>query len=129
VGEKVSKKKWFVRTTLLACLVSLFTLIWFYNHKIIDGDYHKLTITKMGKTTDVIVNKDEIDKIINQINTSPRTFNPNISGFRYDYMPYGILIFENDKEKFKIGFIIPKGNVLTKHWEVETNFGFGKDLK
>jgi hypothetical protein len=125
----VHKKKWYIRTTLLACLISLFTLIWFYNHKIIDGNYHKLTITKMGKTTKVIENKDKIDKIISKINHSPRTFNPNISGFRYDYMPYGILIFENDEEEVKIGFIIPKGNAITKHWEIETNFEFGKNVK
>jgi hypothetical protein len=129
VGEMVRKKKWFVRTTLLAILVSLFTIAWFYHHKIIDGDYDKLTITKMGKTIAVIENKEEIDQIINKINHSPRTFNPNFSGFRYDYMPYGILIFENDREKLKVGFIIPKGNVLTKHWEIETHFQFGKDLK
>jgi hypothetical protein len=125
----VSKKKWVVRFTLLACLISLFMLIWFYNHKIIDGNYHTLTITKMGKTTAVIENKDEIDKIIYKINNSPRTFNPNFSGFRYDYMPYGILTFENDIEEFKIGFIIPRGNITTKHWEIETNFEFGKDVK
>jgi hypothetical protein len=123
-----SKGKWFVCITLLACIVSILTLIWFYNHKIIEGNYHKLTITKMGKTIDVIENKDEIDRLISQINNSPRTFNPNTSGFRYDYMPYGILIFENDKEEVKIGYIIPKGNALTKHWEIETNFEFGKDL-
>jgi hypothetical protein len=82
----------------------------------------------MGKTTEVIENKDEIDKIISQINHSPRTFNPKISGFRYDYMPYGILIFENDEEEVKIGFIIPNGNAITKHWEIETNFEFGKNV-
>jgi hypothetical protein len=125
----VNKKKAFVCTTILTCLLSLFTLIWFHNHKIIVGNYHKLTITKMGKTTEVIVNKDEIDKIISQINNSPRTFHPNISGLRYDYMPYGILIFENDKEEVKIGFIIPEGNAITKYWEIETNFEFGKDVK
>lgn len=83
----------------------------------------------MGKTTEVIVNKEEIGKIISQINNSPRTFNPNISGLRYDYLPYGILIFENDREEVKIGFIIPKGNAITEHWEIETNFEFGKDVK
>lgn len=83
----------------------------------------------MGKTTMVIENKDEIDKIISQINNSPRIFNPNFSGFRYDYMPFGMLIFENDQEEVKIGFILPKGNVITKHWEIKTNFEFGKDVK
>jgi hypothetical protein len=85
-----------------------------------------LTITKMGKTTEVIEDKTEIIKIIAQINNSPRTFNPNFSGFRYDYMHHGLLIFENNKEKVKIGFIMPKGNAITKHWEIKTNFEFGK---
>jgi hypothetical protein len=83
----------------------------------------------MGKTTDVINNKDDIDKIITLINNSPRAFNPNWSGLHYDYMPYGNLIFENNNEKVIVGFIIPKGNAVTKYWEIETNFEFGKDVK
>jgi hypothetical protein len=83
----------------------------------------------MGETTEVIVNKKEIHKIISQINNSPRKFNPNTTGFRYDYMPHGMLTFENNKEKIQIAFIIPKGNAITKHWEIETNFEFGKNVK
>jgi hypothetical protein len=125
----MNKKKWFVLTTSIACLVGLLTLIWIYNHKMIDGNYHKLTITKMGQTTEVIENKAVIDQIISQINNSPRTFNPNFSGLRYDYMPHGMLTFENETGEVKIGFIIPKGNVITKHWEIKTNFEFGKDVE
>lgn len=77
---------------------------------------------------DVIENKEEINKIISHINNSPRTFKPNW-GFRYDNMPHAILIFENDKEKVSLGFVIPKGNALTKYWEIETNFEFIKDME
>jgi hypothetical protein len=103
-------------------------LIWVYNNKIVDGNYDRLTITKMGETTDIITDKDEINNIISQINESPRKFNPN-RGLRYDYLPHGILIFDNDKGKLEIGFVIPKGNILTKYWEIETEFEFGKDMK
>jgi hypothetical protein len=44
-------------------------------------------------------------------------------------MPHGMLTFENNKEKIQIAFIIPKGNAITKHWEIETNFEFGKNMK
>jgi hypothetical protein len=123
----VSKKKWFVYITLLFSLIGLVTFIWICNYKIIDGDYSKLTITKMGTTTDVIKNKDEIQSIINKINISPRKFHPNTL-FHYDYLPHGLLIFQNDKEKVEIAFVIPKGNILTKYWEIETSFEFGKML-
>lgn len=128
-GGEVTNKKWFILTTLLICLITLSTLIWVNNHKIIDGNYNKITITNMGRnTTDVIENKEEINKIINHINDSPRTFNPN-RGFRYDNIPHAILIFESDKEKVSLGFVIPKGNALTKYWEIETNFEFVKDME
>jgi hypothetical protein len=122
----MSKRKWIYLTTIPICLVCL--LIWLYHFKIIDGNYDKLTITKMGETMAVIENKEEIDRIIDQINQSSRMFQPKFSGFRYDYMPYGILIFENDQEKVKIGFVLPKGNVLTQYWEIETNFDFSRDV-
>ena len=119
----VYKKKWFVYITILISLMSLVTFIWINNYKIIDGNYNKLTISKMGTTTDVIVNTAEIESIINKINDSPRKFHPN-TYFHYDYVPHGLLIFQNDKETVEIAFIIPKGNTLTKYWEIETNFEF-----
>ena len=118
------KKRWILLTSLILILSSVYG---FYNYKIIKGEYDSLTITKMGKTTAIINDIDEINKIIELINKSPRKFNPN-RGFRYDYLPHGLLIFESENERFEIGFVIPKGNTLTKYWEIETNFEFGKDM-
>jgi hypothetical protein len=126
--RNVTNKKWFILAILLVFLIILFTMSWVYNYKIIDGNYDRLTITKMGETTHIITDKEEINKIINQINSSSRSFKLN-SRFRYDYLPHGILIFENDKGTLEIGFVIPKGNILTKYWEIETEFEFGKDME
>lgn len=123
----VKKKKWFVYITLLFSLIGLVTFIWIKNYKIIDGNYNKLTISKMGTTTEVIINTVEIESIINKINNSPRKFHPNTL-LHYDYVPHGLLIFQNEKEKVEIEFVIPKGNTLTKYWEIETDFEFGKML-
>ena len=44
-------------------------------------------------------------------------------------MTRGILIFENDEEKVELEFVIPKGNILTKYWEIETEFQFEKEME
>ena len=117
------KKKIVSSTLFIFLLIILFTIIWGYNHKIIDGHYTRLTIKEMGGTTKSISDIEKINKIMDGINNSPRSFNPN-RGFRYDYLPHGVLIFENAEEKFELGFVISKGNVVTKYWEIETGFEF-----
>jgi hypothetical protein len=119
----VAKKKLFLSTLFIVILIILVTIIFAYNHKIIDGDYTRLTIKEMDGTTKSITDIAEIKKIMHDINNSPRSFNPN-RGFRYDYLPHGVFIFENAEEKFELGFVILKGNVVTKYWEIETEFDF-----
>lgn len=119
----MTKKYLVLSTVFIFLLVMLFTIIWAYHHKIIDGHYTRLTIKEMGGTTKSISDIDEINKIMDDINNSPRSFNPN-NGFRYDYLPHGVLIFENAEEKIELGFVISKGNVVTKYWEIETGFEF-----
>lgn len=119
----MAKKKVVLSTLFTSLLIILFAIICAYNYKIIDGDFTSLTIKEMDGTTESITDIDEIHKIMHEINSSPRSFNPN-SGFRYDYLPHGVLIFENAEEKFELGFVIPKGNVVTKYWEIETEFDF-----
>jgi hypothetical protein len=36
-----------------------------------------------------------------------------------------MLTFKKGSEKVELGVVLPKGNVVTKYWEVETGFGFG----
>lgn len=120
---KITLKKWISYSALLIVFISLSATFWGYNHKIIDGDFDKLTVLSMEGIPEIIENQIEIDRIIYQINNSPRSFNPNL-GFDYDYLPQSILIFENENEKIEVGFIITTGKVLTKYWEIETNLEF-----
>ncbi|MFS0864738.1 hypothetical protein [Fredinandcohnia sp. 179-A 10B2 NHS] len=113
---------------ILVLLLILVALFWAFNHRIIEGSYDKVTITKLGESKSVITDKTEIENIMKTINDSPRTYNPQ-NGFRYDYVPHGFLQFENENEEVIVEFIIPKGNVLTKYWEIETEFEFGKDME
>lgn len=119
----MTKKKWFIFILIFITIILLAIWIWGHNHKIIEGQYDKLTITKMGNILYRIENKEKIDRIINQINANSRTFNPN-NGFRYDHLRHGTLIFESQNEKMELEIVFPKGNVLTKYWEIETNFEF-----
>lgn len=119
----MAKKKLVFSTLFIFLLIILFTIIWAYHHKIIDSHYTRLTIKEMGGTTKSVSDVDEINKIMDDINNSPRSFHPN-RGFRYDYLPHGVLVFENAEEKVELAFVISKGNVVTKYWEIETEFEF-----
>ncbi len=120
----MTKRKILLKVILLIAVACFVTLYWANNHKIVSGRYDKLTITTMAKTTVAIEDQSEIAKIISEINESPRSFRFR-DGFTYDYLPQGILTFENDTEKFQIGFIIKNGNTITKYWEIDTDFKFG----
>lgn len=120
----MTKRKILLKVILLIAVACFVTLYWANNHKIVSGRYDKLTITTMAKPTVAIEDPSEIARIISEINESPRSFRLN-DGFTYDYLPQGILTFENDTEKFQIGFIIKNGNTITKHWEIDTDFKFG----
>ncbi|EDL64511.1 hypothetical protein [Bacillus sp. SG-1] len=119
----------------LGIAVILFTFfilvgfLYFLNgSKIIDGEYDKLTIMKVENVVYVIEDKDLINSVVRQINTSPRVFNADSPGFYHDTMYFGILIFEGNSEKKTLAFKIPDGNVITKYWEVETGFDFAEDV-
>jgi hypothetical protein len=120
----MTKRKILFKVILLIAVACFVTLYWAYNHKIVSGSYKKLTITTMGKATVTIENQSEITRTISEINESPRSFSFN-NGFTYDYLPQGILTFENDTEKVQIGFLIKNGNTITKYWEIDTDFKFG----
>ncbi|WP_409272007.1 hypothetical protein V1499_20075 [Neobacillus sp. SCS-31] len=116
--------------TIIAFLASIFLImvIAAYHYNIIDGDYDKLTITKMDKTVAIITNKAAIEEIIDRINDSPRRFLRK-TGFTYDYLPYGFLIFENEEEKVEHAFYLFKGNIVIGYWDIDTKFEFAKDLE
>ncbi|MBT2659728.1 hypothetical protein [Bacillus sp. ISL-45] len=122
----MAKRKTLVTVILVLVSVILLTGYWAYHHKILSGNYDKLAVSGMdGTTIQVIKDPDEIAKIIADINGSPRTFKYN-DGLTYDYLPHGVLTFENETEKVQIGFILQTGNTITKYWEIHTEFSFGQ---
>ncbi|WP_054751964.1 hypothetical protein [Piscibacillus salipiscarius] len=85
---------------LLALLtVGLGIYITLYHSNIINDRYEQVTIIKNGEITETIHNLDRINNIIEQINSQPRDFYYNNSGLKYDYLPHGRMIFENDKNQ------------------------------
>ncbi|TFB23869.1 hypothetical protein E3U55_03375 [Filobacillus milosensis] len=109
-------------------LVIILAVIYSYNYKIIKGDYNQLTITKMNEQTHVIHDLNEIRNIINKINNSSREFQVPINkGFKYDYLPHGLLTFENETEKKVLGIVYlqkSQVSILTDYWEIKTDFSF-----
>lgn len=121
----MAKRKMHVAVIFILVSAALLTLVWAYQHKILSGNFDKLTISGMeGKTIQVIKDPAEIGKIISDINESPRNFKYD-SGLTYDYLPLGIMTFENKIEKVQIGFILTNGKTVTKFWEIDTEFPFG----
>lgn len=121
----MAKRKMLVSLIIVLGAAVLLTSVWAYQHKILSGNFDKLTINGMdGTTIQIIEDTDEISKIVSKINESPRTFMYN-DGFRYDHLPHGTLTFENKREKVQIGFILTNGNTVTKYWEIDTDFPFG----
>ncbi|MEQ2529303.1 hypothetical protein EKG37_07340 [Robertmurraya yapensis] len=108
--------------SLLFIFAILLIVIWAFNVNVIEGDFDKLTITETGETIKVITNKDEIEHVIELINTSPRSLFLFDTGLKYDYLPHGMFIFEKDREKLEMGFVLTEENelnVLANHWEIE----------
>ena len=121
------KRKMLISLIFVLVSAVLLTFYWAYHHKILSGNYDKLTINGMdGATIQVIQEPDEIAKIISAINESQRTFMYN-NGFKYDHLPHGILTFENNTEQVEIGIILTNGKTITKYWEIDTEFPFGKN--
>ncbi|WLR55834.1 hypothetical protein LC048_02165 [Mesobacillus subterraneus] len=121
----MARRKLLLSLIFILVSVVLFTLYWAYHHKILSGDFDKLTIHGMkGETIQVLKDRNEIAKIISDINESPRNFKFD-NGLTYDYLPHGIMTFENKTKKVQIGVILTNGNTVTKYWEIDTEFPFG----
>jgi hypothetical protein len=124
-GERMAKRKLLVSLIFVLVSAVLLTSYWAYHHKILSGNFDKLTISGMeGTTIQVIKDRDEIARIILDINESPRNFKYD-SGLTYDYLPHGIMTFENSTEKVQIGLLKKNGKTITKYWEIDTEFPFG----
>lgn len=120
----MAKRKMLIALIFILVSAVLLTRVWAYQHKILSDNYDKLTISGMeGEIIQVIKDPTEIEKIISDINESPRTFKYD-NGITYDYLPHGIMTFENKTEKVQIGFILTNGNTVTKYWEIDTEFPF-----
>ena len=119
----IAKKRLIPGFFAAVCLLGI-SVYWIYRAPIVEGDFDELRVSTQGQEVKVIVDKEQIREIMEQINTSSRSWHPQ-NGFRYDYLPHGMLTFKKGSEKVELGVVLPKGNVVTKYWEVETGFGFG----
>ncbi|XXM73242.1 hypothetical protein ACQ0QQ_04915 [Lysinibacillus sphaericus] len=121
-------KRWLVLVLFATvCLFGL-SIYWIYHTPIVEGEFNELVISTPGQKVRVIEDKEQIRNIIEQINTRSRSWHPQ-NGFRYDYLPHGVLTFKKGSEKVELGMVLPKGNVVTKYWEVETGFEMAEGLK
>ncbi|MFT4415503.1 hypothetical protein ACLM5H_16735 [Fredinandcohnia humi] len=123
----MNKKKWIGFSGIILILFVFSIILWGYNHNIINGDYSKITIMKDGNVIEIIDDQKEVNLIVDQINNSPRSFHTE-GGWKYDYLEHVILSFEGDEEKHLVGVPIKLGNVVTKYWEIETEFDFIKEM-
>ena len=120
----MAKRKKLLTVSIVLVSVALLAVYWAFQHKIVSGEFDKLTVSGMdGTTFKVIKDPDEIARIISDINESPRTFQYN-TGLTYDYLPHGILTFENETEKVQMSVILTTGKTVTKYWEIHTEFIF-----
>ncbi|RSD24991.1 hypothetical protein [Mesobacillus subterraneus] len=123
----MSRIKVILSIVLMLVVLCTLTIYWAYHHKIISGSYDTLTISAMtGEEMAIIEDENEITRIVMEINESPRTFKYN-TGLTYDYLPHGILTFENENEKLQISILMNNGNTITKYLQIHTDFNFGKD--
>ncbi|WP_456279083.1 hypothetical protein [Bacillus sp. AK128] len=119
-----------IGSVVFAIVIISLIFIWvIFNNKIIEENkYDKVSITKSGEIIQVITNKDDIQRLISEINNSPRTLTLR-KGFKYDYLPHGVVTFENQKEKIEVGIVYPIGNILTRYWDIKTEFDLESEPK
>ncbi|RPF50086.1 hypothetical protein [Aquisalibacillus elongatus] len=121
------KKLWVI--ILVVSLIVASSILYAYNYKIVKGEYDQLTVTHMGEVTHVLNDQNKINEMINQINQSPRDFQFSNSGFKYDYLPHGILKLKNEQEEKGFRLVFHQGdqaNIITDSWEIKTKFNFSE---
>ncbi|WP_409253822.1 hypothetical protein V1502_07955 [Bacillus sp. SCS-153A] len=122
--EKNGKR---IAVILSICFILVVSLK-LYEYRIIDEKYEKLTIIKTEHVVYVITDEEQVNAIVEQINTRPRSFIPFSERVQHEPMFFGTLIFEGNGKKKKLIFTMPKGNVKTKYWEIDTGFDFAADV-
>ncbi|WP_223702226.1 hypothetical protein [Sutcliffiella deserti] len=108
----------------MAGLFILF-LLWFNHHKVIDGEYTKLTIKMPHEGVAVIEEKERIDEIIEAINEGPRNFGTEKPFYYYEVAS---LIFENeDGESEAVHYKLKNKNIKIRFGEVKTDLNFEQE--
>ncbi|TYS67434.1 hypothetical protein FZC76_12635 [Sutcliffiella horikoshii] len=107
---------------LIVVSVPILFVLWFYNHKVIDGDYTKLTIKMPNEDVTVIDEKEKIRNIINSINNSPRNLGTEKPWYNYELAS---LIFENDSGDSKaVHYMMENQNIKIRFGEINTDLVF-----
>ncbi|WP_404448658.1 DUF2268 domain-containing protein [Sutcliffiella horikoshii] len=117
--------KTLVSKILIVVSVPLLFVLWFHHHKVIDGDYTKLTIKMPNEGVAVIDEKERIEEIINAINQGPRNFGAEKPWYNHELAS---LIFENESGDSKaLHYITENQNIKIRFGEIETDLVFGKE--
>ncbi|KPB03278.1 DUF2268 domain-containing protein [Bacillus sp. CHD6a] len=114
--------KTIVSKILIVVSIPLLFVLWFYNHKVINGDYSKLTIKMPNEGVAVIEEKERIEEIIHAINNSPRNFGTDKPWHNYELAS---LIFENDRGESKaVHYFTENQNIKIRFGEIDTSLVF-----
>jgi len=90
-----------------------------------DGDYTKLTIKMPNEGVAVIDDKEQIEKIIDTINESPRKFGTDKPWHNYELAS---LIFESESGDSKaFHYMTENQNIKIRFGEIETDLVFGEE--
>lgn len=116
--------KTIVSKILIVVSVPILFVLWFHHHKVLDGNYTKLTIKMPNEGVAVINEKERIEEIINSINEGPRNFGAEKPWYNYELAS---LIFENESGDSKaLHYMTENQNIKIRFGEIETDLVFGE---
>ncbi|WP_404469827.1 DUF2268 domain-containing protein [Sutcliffiella horikoshii] len=114
-----------VSKILIVVSVPILFVLWFHHHKVMDGDYTKLTIKMPNEGVTVIDEKEQIEEIIDAINESPRNFGTEKPWYNYELAS---LIFENESGNSKaLHYMTESQNIKIRFGEIDTDLVFGEE--
>lgn len=112
-----------VSKILIVISVPILFVLWFFNHKVINDDFTKLTIKIPNEGVTVINDKERIEEIINAINEGPRNFGTEKPWYNYELAS---LIFEHKSGDSKaLHYMTENQNIKIRFGEVETDLVLG----
>ncbi|WP_128755876.1 hypothetical protein [Bacillus sp. LL01] len=119
------KLKSILRNVIILAAVTLLFVLLFYQQKVIDGDYTKLTIKMPHEGMAVIQEKERINEINEIINESPRSFGTDKPYYNYELAS---LIFEDENGQSEAVHYMPENeNIKIRFGEIDTDLSFEQE--